>query len=99
MLAPREGATMKTSTTFQGQPVQQVSNGEASIFIAPQYGARLLTWSIGDDAILYWPEATDWDRVAHVRGGNPILFPFVARHMVDGVIGKWRDTHGVVRDL
>jgi galactose mutarotase-like enzyme len=37
--------------------------------------------------------------VAHARGGNPILFPFVARHYVDGELGKWRDANGVVREM
>jgi galactose mutarotase-like enzyme len=34
-----------------------------------------------------------------IRGGNPLLFPFLGRHRVDGQIGRWRDAGGVVRDL
>lgn len=36
---------------------------------------------------------------ALVRGGNPLLFPFIARHRVDGRIGLWRDAQGVVREV
>jgi aldose 1-epimerase len=31
--------------------------------------------------ILYWPDDADWTNVARVRGGNPSLFPFIARHL------------------
>ena len=34
-----------------------------------------------------------------MRGGNPILFPFVARHFVDGKNELWRDRDGVVRPM
>ncbi len=34
-----------------------------------------------------------------VRGGNPILFPFVARHFVDGKNELWRDAKGTVRSM
>ena len=90
---------MKSTTTFQGQQVWQLQSGSSRALIAPQYGARLLTWEVDGQPVIHWPGYADWEQVAHVRGGNPILFPFVARHMVDGVIGKWQDASGTVRDL
>src|SRR5688500_15430534 len=85
--------------TFQDHEVYQISNGASRQLIAPDYGARLLTWEIAGQPIIYWPEQADWNRLAGVRGGNPILFPFVARHMVDGVLGRWKDSEGIVREL
>jgi len=79
--------------------VWQISNGASRVLIAPDYGARLLNWEINEQPIIYWPEQADWDKLAGTRGGNPILFPFVARHMVDSVIGRWKDKEGVVREL
>ncbi len=39
------------------------------------------------------------DNAAKIRGGNPLLFPFLGRHFVDGEINKWRDPEGVIHDL
>lgn len=99
MSSPGSISIMKSKTIFQGQQVWKLQSGSSSALIAPQYGALLLTWEVDGQPIIYWPQDADWLRVAHARGGNPILFPFVARHMVDGVIGKWQDASGVVRDL
>lgn len=90
---------MIETTQFQNHEAVQLSVGASRALFAPQFGARLLTWEIDGEPIVYWPAEADWTNIAHVRGGNPILFPFVARHMVDGVVGKWRDETGVVRDL
>ena len=87
---------------FQGQSVYELASGSSRALIAPQYGARLLKWTVGNQSIIHWPEDADWANgysVAHTRGGNPILFPFIARHYADGVLGEWRDSSGVVREL
>lgn len=84
---------------FQSHTVHELSDCESRVLVSPDFGARLLRWDVGEHQIIQWPEDADWSSVAHVRGGNPILFPFVARHMVDGVVGKWRDDSGQVRDL
>lgn len=76
-----------------------VAHGPSLLQLAPQFGGRLLSWRIGDETVIYWPERADWSNVAHVRGGNPLLFPFLGRHRVDGRIGEWRDAQGVVRVL
>src|SRR6185312_8670100 len=74
-------------------------HGASRLQLAPQFGGRLLSWRIGDRPVIHWPEHADWNDVAHVRGGNPLLFPFLARHRVDGRLGEWRDAQGVVRSL
>lgn len=86
-------------TFFQNHPVHQLKNGGAVCHISPQQGARLLDWKMGENPVIHWPDDADWNNVAHVRGGNPILFPFVGRHMVDGKIGFWKDQSGKVREL
>lgn len=89
-------------TVFQDQPIYELRDGESQVIIAPQYGARLLQWNIGTQPIIHWPQNSDWSNaqaVAHTRGGNPILFPFLGRHYVDGTRDLWRDQSDVVRDL
>lgn len=85
--------------TFQEQSAYRLQNGDSVCHIAPQFGARLLDWKIANQAIIHWPENTNWEDVPHIRGGNPILFPFIGRHAVDHKIGFWRDAAGVVREL
>lgn len=97
-----------TQTQFDGQSVLALSDAHAELLVAPQYGARLLRWVVDGRQVIFWPEHADWDNTARVRGGNPILFPFIGRHFVDGEIGHWRDAqgrifplplHGFARDL
>ncbi len=90
---------MLRTITFQGQSVYELSNGRSTALIAPQAGARLLNWKVDGQAVIHWPETADWSKPAHVRGGNPILFPFIARHMVNGEIGWWLDAVGTKREL
>ena len=87
---------------FQGQSVYELACGSSRVLLAPGYGARLLKWTIGEQEIIHWPEDANWANeysVAHTRGGNPILFPFIARHYGNGVLGEWRDNAGTVREL
>lgn len=90
---------MSTPVTFQGHSVQEIADGSSRLLIAPDYGARLLRWDVSGQEVIHWPGDADWSNVAGVRGGNPILFPFVARHMVDGLAGKWQDSSGTIREL
>ena len=71
--------------------------GRASAELAPSAGGRLMRWSIGGRPVLYWPEDADWSAPAKIRGGNPLLFPFIARTFLDGRIGCWRGSDGIVR--
>ncbi|WP_322042268.1 aldose epimerase [Paraburkholderia sp. J67] len=84
---------------FQDQDVIEIARGASRLLIAPQAGGRLLSWYLHGASIIHWPDDADWSQPALVRGGNPLLFPFIARHRVDGRIGFWRDAHGVVREM
>lgn len=84
---------------FQNHQVYQLQNANSICHISPENGARLLDWKIDGEPIIHWPADADWNNIAHVRGGNPILFPFVGRHNVDGEIGFWKDETGKVREL
>jgi galactose mutarotase-like enzyme len=79
--------------------ILELSSGASTLRFAPWAGGRLLSWHVGGDAVIRWPENANWEQPARVRGGNPLLFPFLGRHFVDGQIGRWRDAQGVVRDL
>ncbi len=82
---------------FQNQPVLKLASGDSSALISPSHGGKLLKWALGGWTVIDWPEDADWDRVTKVRGGDPLLFPFIARTFCDGQIGRWRDGHGVER--
>ncbi len=82
---------------FQNQPVLKIQSGDASALVSPAHGARLLSWSVPGWDIIGWPTDADWDRVAKVRGGDPLLFPFIARTYANGRIGSWIDASGVQR--
>lgn len=82
---------------FQNQPAVILRDGDSELAISPAHGGRILSWRVGEWHVMDWPSNADWDRVSHVRGGNPVLFPFIARTFLDGVIGSWRDEKGVVR--
>jgi galactose mutarotase-like enzyme len=94
--------------SFDHQAVLQLHDGIGSLELAPQFGGRLLRWSVAGRTVLHWPMPADWSNPARIRGGNPLLFPFVGRHFVDGQPGRWRaadgvcypmDTHGFARTL
>ncbi|MCO4888736.1 aldose epimerase [Cupriavidus sp. WGtm5] len=84
---------------FQGQPLVRIGQADSYLLLAPQYGARLVRWVHRGQDLLYWPDAADWSRPAKVRGGNPLLFPFIGRHFVEGNAGQWRDAGGMVHPL
>lgn len=90
---------MKQEIDFQGQRVFSIGTAEDKILIAPQHGARLLRWESGGREIIHWPDNADWSKPPKVRGGNPVLFPFIARHFLDGQPEKWRDAQGEVRPM
>ena len=84
---------------FQNQDVVELACGPSRLLVAPQAGGRLLSWKIDGAPIIHWPDAPDWSQPGLIRGGNPLLFPFIARQWVDGQVGRWRDAHGVVREI
>jgi galactose mutarotase-like enzyme len=86
-------------THLEQHEIAELTHGDALVRFAPRFGGRLLSWSVGGEPVIYWPELADWGRLANVRGGNPLLFPFLGRHRVDGRLGEWRDSAGIVRAL
>jgi galactose mutarotase-like enzyme len=90
---------MKSPVVFQNQPVIELGDRESSVLVAPDHGARVLSWKRAGRPVIAWPDDAAWDNILKVRGGNPILFPFVARHFVEGKIDCWRDGDGVVRPM
>ncbi len=83
---------------YQNQEVTELRSETGRALIDPQ-GGRLLFWEIDGRRIIHWPENADWSQPNKIRGGNPILFPFIARHMVDGRIGFWKDSAGTLREM
>ena len=78
-------------------PVLTLRNESAEAELAPSVGARLMRWSVRGRPVLHWPESADWSAPTKIRGGNPLLFPLIARTFLDGKIGFWRDPAGKVR--
>jgi len=90
---------MKGTVLFQNQPVLELADADSRVLVSADHGARILRWERGGREIIRWPDEADWTKILKVRGGNPVLFPFIARHFVDGVIDRWRDAHGTVRTM
>lgn len=81
------------------QDILEIAQDASVLRFSPQAGGRLLSWIIDGEEVIHWPENADWSQPARIRGGNPLLFPFLGRHRVDGKIGYWRDAQGTVREL
>jgi galactose mutarotase-like enzyme len=90
---------MKGPIQFQNQAAYEIQEGESRLILSPGHGARILTWQQQGREVIHWPATADWQNILKVRGGNPILFPFAARHFVDGKKDLWRDAQGVVRPM
>jgi galactose mutarotase-like enzyme len=84
---------------FQQQDILEITHGQARLRVAPQAGGRLLSWETNGIPVIHWPDPADWNQPAKIRGGNPLLFPFLGRHRVDGRLNEWRDPASVVRDM
>lgn len=94
---------MKT-IEYQGKPIRKWTVGASTFLAWPEKGARLMNWHLGlangsVRDVIHWPEAADLERPAKIRGGNPILFPFVARTFCDRELGFWKDPDGVRRPM
>ncbi|WP_027815139.1 aldose epimerase family protein [Paraburkholderia bannensis] len=79
--------------------ILELISGASTLRFAPWAGGRLLSWHVDGEPVIRWPGNANWEQPARVRGGNPLLFPFLGRHFVDGQIGRWRDAQGVAHDL
>ncbi|MFI5335327.1 MAG: aldose epimerase [Opitutales bacterium] len=90
--------------SYAGQNLLRWRVGKSTFLALPEKGARLMNWNItlGDGSVrdvLYWPEDANFAEIAHVRGGNPILFPFSARTFDRGDIQFWRAADGIRRPM
>jgi aldose 1-epimerase len=90
---------MKSPLLFQNQPAFEISDADNKILVSAEHGARILRWTHDGREVITWPENADWSKILKVRGGNPVLFPFIARHFVDGKNEFWRDAAGTVRPM
>lgn len=90
---------MKSAILFQNQPAVELSDTRNKILVSPSHGARVLQWKHDEQEIITWPTDADWTKILKVRGGNPVLFPFIARHFVDGKNELWRDAEGTIRPM
>jgi galactose mutarotase-like enzyme len=86
---------MKNATLFENQPAIEISDGPNSVFVAPEQGANVLFWQRETREIISRARNVG----GKVRGGDPILFPFIARHFVDGKRDFWRGLDGTVRPM
>lgn len=74
-------------------------DARSTLLLAPDAGGRLMRWTVDGKQVIHWPTTFDWRNPARIRGGNPLLFPFLGRHRVDDTPNQWRDATGIVRDL
>lgn len=73
--------------------------GAATYRALPAIGARLMAWDLHlasgpPRSVLHWPQDAPLGDPAKVRGGNPILFPFVGRTYHKGVESHWLAPNG-----
>jgi len=78
--------------------------GGSTFLALPEKGARLMNWNLAmpDGSVrdvIHWPEIASMAEFTKARGGNPILFPFVARTFDRGETGFWRDAAGIRRPM
>lgn len=90
--------------SYKGQSLGRWRVGNSTFLATPEKGARLINWNITlpDGSVrdvIYWPEDANFDDIAKVRGGNPILFPFNGRCFDQGEIFFWRGADGVKRPM
>jgi galactose mutarotase-like enzyme len=89
--------------THDGDTFQRWTIGASTFTACMELGARLMRWEIalptGKREVIYWPTNADMSDIANVRGGNPILFPFMGRNYADGEKFFWRDPEGVKRPM
>jgi galactose mutarotase-like enzyme len=77
-----------------GLSVVEFKLGPSRFQLAPEAGFRLMRWTLDTASssreILHWPADDQGHEFGHIRGGNPILFPFCGRSFDRGLIGNWR---------
>ena len=93
-------------TTFEkdGHTFQQWRVGASTFTACMTRGARLMSWDVEvagtRRGVIRWPENADFSNYRKIRGGNPILFPFMGRNYADGKKFFWKNPgDGVVRPM
>jgi galactose mutarotase-like enzyme len=71
----------------------------SSLLASPHAGGRLMRWCVDGREVIHWPGTFDLNAPARIRGGNPLLFPFIGRHRVGDQPGQWQDAEGVIHPL
>lgn len=84
-----------SSINADGQTIYRWQVGPSTFTANPNCGGRLMAWTLNlaaskSRAVLYWPETVDWKQPEKIRGGNPLLFPFVARTFAGEKEGFWQ---------
>lgn len=92
--------------TFEkdGQTFQQWRAGASTFTACMTHGARLMSWELdvagARRTVIRWPENADFSKFRDIRGGNPILFPFMGRNFADGKKFFWKNpADGIVRPM
>jgi galactose mutarotase-like enzyme len=86
---------MKNAILFQNQPAIEIADASNRLVLTPDHGANLATWEHDGRPVILPPTSIN----GKIRGGDPILFPFIARHFVDGKKELWRGLDGTVRPM
>ena len=91
--------------TFEkdGKTFQRWRVGASTFTACMTLGARLMSWTIDFAGtrrdVIHWPENANWADYRRIRGGNPVLFPFMGRNFADGKKFFWKDPDGNVRPM
>ncbi|MFM8905772.1 MAG: aldose epimerase, partial [Verrucomicrobiota bacterium] len=91
--------------TVDGTPFERWRVGASTYETCLTRGARLMRWRVelpgSAREVLHWPAGapTDLAKIGAVRGGNPVLFPFMGRNYADGEKFAWKDAEGVKRPM
>lgn len=93
-------------TAFEkdGHTFQQWRIGASTFTACMTLGARLMSWDVDvagtRRGVIRWPENANFSEYRNIRGGNPILFPFMGRNYADGKRFFWKNPgDGVVRPM
>ncbi|MGI4857295.1 MAG: aldose epimerase [Janthinobacterium lividum] len=84
---------------FTDPDIVELGDARSTLWVAPRAGGRLLCWRINGHDVIYWPTQFDLSAPARIRGGNPLLFPFIGRHRVGETPNQWQDAAGTVHAL
>lgn len=79
---------------YLGQRIHKWEIGASTFLAFPERGARLMNWNLtmadgNVRDVIYWPSVDSLEDLTHVRGGNPILFPFCGKCFDNGKEGYW----------